>query len=155
MQSKRLAGPGETTANASAQGAASTHRDVSSPQAAGSSQLAAGSSFHTTLQKPVDARKCKPGDQVLAKTTERREIECEVVIPKGSKIIGRITEAKTLSKGETESVVGIAFHHAVLKNGREIQLSASVQAIAMPRQSISAEMMGNSMDDGAMAGGAP
>lgn len=142
-----------TSANASAQGGASTHTGKLSAQAAGSSQLAAGSSFHATLQKPVDARKCKRGDEVVARTTENVKSNGEVVIPKGSKIIGHVTEAKARSKGETQSVVGIAFDHAMLKNGREIPLSASIQAIAMSQQSASAEMMGNSMDEGAMAGG--
>jgi len=139
----------QSSANAAAQGAVSGH----SAQAASDSQLAAGSTFHTTLQKPIDARKCRPGDQVVAKTTQNLKSHGQVVIPKGSKIIGHVTEVKARSKGEAQSTVGIAFDHAVLKGGREIPMSASIQAIAMSQQSASSDLMGDSMDEGAMAGG--
>lgn len=138
-----------TSANAAAQSAVSGRHG----QVAQSSQLAAGDTFHTTLEKPVDARKCHPGDQVVAKTTQNVKSDGHVVIPKGSKIIGHVTQVKARGKGQSESAVGIAFDQAVLKNGREIPMSASIQAIAISQQRASSELMGNSMDDDAMAGG--
>jgi hypothetical protein len=82
------------------------------------------------LEKWVDARKNKVGDEVIAKTTENVKSEGRVVIPRGSKIVGHVTEAKARAKDESESAVGIAFDHAVLKDGREVPLALEIQAIA-------------------------
>jgi hypothetical protein len=139
----------QSSASAAAQGAVSGH----DAQAAGSGQLATGTSFHTTLEKPLDARKCKPGDQVVARSTQNVKSHGEVVIPKGSKIIGHVTEVRARGKGQSQSSVGIAFDRALLKGGREVPVSASIEAIAMSQQNASSELMGDSMDDGAMADG--
>ena len=98
-------------------------------QAATASQLQSGSSIHATLEKPVDARKNKPGDQVVAKTNEDVKSEGKVVLPRGSKIVGHVTEVKAREKGQVESAVGVVFDHAVLKNGSQMPLSLAVQAV--------------------------
>jgi hypothetical protein len=116
--------------------------------ASGTSQpstVAAGSAIHATLAKPVDARHSKPGDEVMAKTTENVRSDGQVVLPKGSKIVGHVTEAKAFTKTESESEVGIAFDYAVLKDGREVPLAASIQAIASPEASSPADQNDNSM----------
>jgi hypothetical protein len=99
-------------------------------QAAESIQLAAGSTIPVMLEKGVDAKKNKVGDEVVAKTTENVKAEGRVVIPRGSQIIGHVTEAKAKTKEESESAVGIAFDHAALKDGRQIPLALEIQAIA-------------------------
>lgn len=98
-------------------------------QASAASQLNSGSSVHATLEKPVDARKNKPGDQIAAKTSEDVESAGKVIIPRGSKIVGHVTEVKTRGKGQAESVVGVVFDHAVLKDGGQVPLSLAVQAV--------------------------
>ncbi len=60
---------------------AATHNSVASKsgnqsaQAGASNQLASGNTVHATLVKPVDARKNKPGDEVIAKTTENMKAQ--------------------------------------------------------------------------------
>jgi hypothetical protein len=128
--------------------------------AAASNQLATGSTVHVTLAKPVDARKCKPGDPVYAKTTENVESNGKIVVPKGSKMVGHVTEARARTKGQSESALGIAFDHAVLKNGHSVPLTASIQAIAVSQQSATSAMgddamtAGEGMDGMASGGGA-
>jgi hypothetical protein len=100
-----------------------------SPDATVASQLQSGSSIHATLEKPVDARKNKPGDQVLAKTSEDVKSDGKVVIPRGSKIVGHVTEARAREKGQAESAVGVIFDQAVLKDGSHMPLSLTVQAV--------------------------
>jgi hypothetical protein len=111
-------------------------------QGAASGQIAAGNQIHATLTKPVDARKSKAGDQVFARSTNDIKSNGSVVVPKGSKIIGHVTEAKAGAKGEADSTLGIVFDRAVLKNGQEVPFSAEIQAIASAQQAASAEMMG-------------
>jgi len=102
-------------------------------QIAESSQLPVGSTIPVTLVKGIDARKNKAGDNVIARTTENVNSEGHVLIPRGSQIIGRVSEAKARSKVEPESTLGIIFDQAVLKGGREIPLALTIQAIAPPK----------------------
>ena len=102
-------------------------------QVAETSQLPVGSTIPVKLEKGVDARKNKAGDNVIARTTENVKSEGHVLIPRGSEIIGRVSEAKARSTEEPESVLGIIFDQAVLKDGREIPLALTIQAIAPPR----------------------
>ena len=137
--------PSQTAASAAAQGVVASGTSQSST-------IAAGTAIHATLAKPVDARHSKPGDEVMAKTTENVKPDGQVVLPKGSKIVGHVTEAKTYSKGESKSELGMAFDYAVLKDGREVPLAASIQAIASPEASSPADQGDNSMIAAGSAG---
>ena len=114
---------------ASASASQSTNVSDKNSQAASTSQLQAGSTVQAELAKPVDARKNKVGDEVIAKTTHDVKSEGRVVIPKGSKLVGHVTEAKARSKEQATSELGIAFDHAILKNGKELPLALGIQAI--------------------------
>jgi len=120
----------ESQTNATASQSTST----SAAQAADSTQLAAGTTIRAELAKTVDAKKAKQGDEVVAKTSDDVKANGQVVIPKGSKLIGHVTDAKARTKGESESMLGIAFDKAILKGGREIPLNATIQALAAPAQ---------------------
>ena len=104
-------------------------------QVAESHALAAGTTIPAMLDKWVDARKSKVGDEVVAQTTEPVREDGQVIIPKGSKIFGRVTEAKRRTTEDPNSVLGIAFDHAVLKKGVELRLRVMIQAIAPDRTS--------------------
>ncbi len=140
----------QTSAQAASQSALSSKAGNYSASAAASNQLASGTSFHSTLEKPVDTRKCKPGDQVIAKNTENVKSNGKVIIPKGSKIMGHVTQVQTASKGQSTSQLGIAFDHALLKSGQEVPMTASIQALAASQQTASAAMVGDGMDDGSL-----
>jgi hypothetical protein len=116
-------------------------------QAAEASQLHAGGTVQAELVKPVDAKKNKVGDAVIAKTTHDVKSEGRVVIPKGSKLVGHVTEVKAHSKEQANSTLGIAFDHAILKNGSEMPLSVAIQAIGRSRAGAAG------MDDDTMASG--
>ncbi len=92
-------------------------------------QLQSGSTVQAQLIKPVDARKNKAGDEVVAKTTQDVKSNGHVVLPKGSKIMGHVTEAKARAKGQSDSSLGLAFDHAVLKDGTTVPVAFAVQAI--------------------------
>src|SRR5690349_13644515 len=105
-----------------------------------SGSLAAGTTIPATLSKPIDARKAKSGDQVIAKTTQDVRSDSGVLIPRGSRLVGHVTDAKAKAKGDSESALGIAFDQAVLKNGQQIPLNASIRALAASANSASASM---------------
>jgi hypothetical protein len=120
-----------------------------------SSQLSAGSTIPAMLEKGVDARKNKVGDEVTAKTTENVKSGGQIAVPRGSKIVGHVTEAKARTKEEAESAVGIAFDHAVLKDGREIPLALEIQAIAPAKSASPSDLTETPTIATGPAGGAP
>jgi hypothetical protein len=123
----------------SANAAQSAKMSNQGARAAGAGQLKSGSSIHATLEKPVDARKSKAGDPVVAKTSEDVKTEGKVVIPRGSKIVGHVTEVKAREKGQAESAVSVVFDHALLKDGSQIPLSLTVQAVGSVATATQAE----------------
>jgi hypothetical protein len=55
-----------------------------------------------------------------------------VIIPKDMKVVGHVTEAQARNKEQKESQVGILFDRAVLKNGSDVPIPMSIQAIIAP-----------------------
>lgn len=95
----------------------------------GATKIAPGSVIPVTLTKTIDAKKVKTGDEVVAKVTEDMKTNTgEVLVPKDTKVVGHVTEAQARSKEQKESIVGIAFDHAVM-NGGDVSLPMSIQAI--------------------------
>jgi hypothetical protein len=133
---------GQTQAQTSRNASASISASAQNGQANGS--LATGTAFNAALSSPIDSKKCKPGDPVNAHSTEAVKSEGKTAIPKGSKLVGHVTQASARGKGESESSLGIVFDKAILKNGQEIPLNAGIQAIASAQSSASAA--GSDMD---------
>jgi hypothetical protein len=93
-------------------------------------KLAPGSVIPVQLTKSIDAKKAKTGDEVDAEVTADLKAENgDIVVPKNTKVVGRVTEAQARSKEQKESQVGIAFDHAVMKNGSDMALPMSIQAV--------------------------
>jgi hypothetical protein len=97
------------------------------------SGLAAGTAISAVLTKPIDSRKCKPGDPVVATAAEDVKSDGRVLVRKGSKLTGHVTEAKAKGEGQANSSLGIVFDHALLKNGQQVEMNSVVQAIAAGR----------------------
>jgi hypothetical protein len=109
------------------------------PQANGGSEsggtglrLEAGTIIRAELQKSVDAKKAKVGDEVIAKTMDNfLSDKNQELAPRGSRVLAHVTEVSP-HQGESPSRLGIAFDKIVLKNGTEVALKASIQAIGWP-----------------------
>jgi len=109
------------------------HAGANSAAATGARRIAPGSVIPVLLTKTIDAKKAKTGDEVVAKVTQDLKTNSgEVLVSKDTKILGHVTEAQAHSKEQKESQVGIAFDRAVEKNGNEMQLPMSIQAIIGP-----------------------
>jgi hypothetical protein len=125
--------------------------------AAGSApRLAPGSVIPVQLTKNINAKKAKKGDEVVAKVMHDLQNNAgAVIVPKDTKVIGHVTEAEARSKEQKESQLAIAFDHAVLKNGEQMQMPMSIQAIIAPpnRNPASAEQPSGYPSSG--TGGAP
>jgi hypothetical protein len=121
-------------------------------QAATAGQLQSGSTVQAELTKPVDARKNKPGDEVVAKTTQDMKSNGQTVLPRGSKLVGHITDVQAREKGQQESHMAIAFEYAILKNGTQVPMALTLQAIGSSQANAAAAMDDSETAGSTMAG---
>jgi hypothetical protein len=118
-------------------------------------KIAPGSVIPVQLTKTIDAKKVKPGDEVVATVTQDMKTKTgDVVVPKDTTVIGHVTESQARSKEQKESEVGIAFDHAVVK-GDSMPLPMSIQAVIAPATNSPSNAAANDQESPAMAGGSP
>ncbi len=110
----------------------------------------ATSTMNAALVHPVDAKKNKPGDPVTARTTHASQSPDGTTLPKGTELVGHVTQAQSRGKKQSESDLGIVFDKAVLKNGQEVPMNGSIQAIAAAQNTASTA---DNIDDGGLGGG--
>jgi hypothetical protein len=135
-------------AQASANGSAASNASVNTPR--GSATVAEGTAISATLNTSVDSKKAKPGDQVIAHTTEAVKEHGKTVLPKGTKLVGHVTQASARAKGDAQSALAIQFDHAILKHGEEMPLNLGIQALASAQTA--AGFADNDVDSMASAG---
>ncbi len=135
----------------------------SSADTKASASLPPGITVQAELLRAIDAKKAKPGDEVVAKVTQELKANDKVVLPKGSKVMGKVTQAQGRAKGQDESELGLAFDTAVLKDGTQVPIWFTIQAVAnssgamaqaaLDAQASSASIsMANNAPGGGMAG---
>jgi hypothetical protein len=137
-------------AQAQGSGSASAASAASAQNGQTNASLGSGSTINAELSAPIDSKKAKPGDPVAAHTTEPTKSNGKTVIPKGSKLVGHVTQASARAKGDSESALGIVFDKAILKNGQGVPLNVAIQALASAQSTATA----NAGEDLAGAGGA-
>src|SRR6266446_2563451 len=71
--------------------------------------LQSGTQVAAQLENTLDARHAKVGDRVVLKTTQAIKQNGEVIVPKGSRLIGHVTDVQQQTKNDSQSVIGIAF----------------------------------------------
>jgi hypothetical protein len=136
-----------------AQGAASQNDGMA--QQSTVPRIAPGSVIPVQLTKSIDAKRTKSGDEVVAQVTQDMKTNSgEVIVPRGTKVVGHVTEAQVRSKEQKESEVGIVFDHAMMKNGSAMQMPSSIQAIIAPPNA-NANGSGYDQPGGMSGGGAP
>ena len=116
----------------------------------------AGTLINAELTSSLDSKKVKPGDAVNARTaTDLKSADGRTILPRGTKIIGHVTQASARNAGQPDSSLGLAFDKAVLKNGQEIPLNASVQAVGAPPSSSFEGNQGSARDPVGASTGTP
>jgi hypothetical protein len=144
------AGKSGAQASSSTSASQSTSAAARNGQMQSGAQLQTGSTVQAELTKPIDVRKNKPGDEIIAKTTQDVRSKGHVIVPRGSKIIGHVTQAQARAKGQEESQLGIAFDHVILKDGTRMPVAFAIQAIARSE----ADAAASAEHDAMMAGNA-
>ena len=112
------------------------------------------------LQGNLDAKSAKAGDRGVLKTTEKMTTADGTVIPKGSRLVGHVTEVQAHTKAHEESNMGIQFDRAELKGGQSLAIHSMIQSVQPRPSAIAAGSTGNEdafagpAGGGVMAGGA-
>lgn len=113
--------------NRNANGAASpSNRGQSNTDA-----LPVGRVIYAELAQTIDVKKARRGEPIVAKVTLGVLSHGKVLVAEGATITGRVTEVKTRSEDDPESVLGIVFERTDTTDGKELPLNLTVQAIGL------------------------
>jgi hypothetical protein len=104
------------------------------------------------LVNKLDSKIAKTGDSVVLKTTEKATIANGVEIPKGSKLVGHVTDVQAQGTNGDNSRVTIQFDQAELKGGQSLPIRTVIQSLAPPAGSAGP---GGTDVGGSAAGGPP
>jgi len=100
----------------------------------------------------LDAKSAKAGDLVVVKTTEAVKTADGTTIPKGSRLVGEVTDVQAHGSASEDSHVAIKFYRAELKGGESLAIHCEIQSVSRPASAMAA----GSMDEdsfGGMGGG--
>jgi len=120
----------------------------------GTARLPSGTAVNAELNSSVDSKKAKVGDKVEAHTTDDIRYAGKIIVPRGARLEGHVTEATARSKGDSGSTLAIQFDKAIPKKGEEIPLNVAIVAIAAPQRDFSGSSSGSGSDP-MTGGGAP
>ena len=111
-------------------GAKGTASGSSATSATGGNAISLGSvtNIQGELQKQIDVKKAQPGDPVVLKTTKAVKQNGETIIPKGTSLIGHVTQVSQQGKGNADSSIGVLFDR-LEGNGLSSPITASVLSI--------------------------
>jgi hypothetical protein len=82
------------------------------------------------LVDKLDSKSAKQGDSVVVKTDENLQISQGTEIPKGSKLIGHVTNVQPRTEGRENSQIAIQFDRAELKGGQSLPIESVIQSVA-------------------------
>ncbi len=105
-------------------------------------------SVSAELSKKLDSKDAKVGDEVVAKTTAEARLADGTKLPKGSRLVGHVTDVQAKSHDNHDSHLAFAFDHAVMKDGQQVPIQAMMRSISAP-----APLAASSGTDDMMAAG--
>jgi hypothetical protein len=95
----------------------------------------AGVTVPAELTKGIDVKKAKAGDLVSAKTTNTATLADGTELPKGTKLVGKVTEVRAKSNSDKTSHLAFSLEQALPKDGHEIPLRVMVTSLTVPLDS--------------------
>jgi hypothetical protein len=111
---------------------AGTQSQPGTPSAASAATAADLKSVTGELVEKLDTKSAKQGDSVVVKTSEDLKVSGGADIPKGSKLVGHVTnvEARGEGEGKENSQIAIKFDKAELKGGQIVAIESVIQAVS-------------------------
>ncbi|MGH2669565.1 MAG: hypothetical protein ACRDH5_10730, partial [bacterium] len=124
QQRDREPTPAQGSASAEAQQKSSA--DAKAKQNAAS--LRSGTKIQAELESALSTRGAKPGDEVAARVTKDVKQNGQVVLHKGDRLLGRVTEVQSAATADGSSRLGVAFDR-VVQGGATSELHAVVRSV--------------------------
>lgn len=129
---------GNAASSVAAEGRHSRADGDTNSQAAGHAQMRPVTG---ELQGKLDSKSAKVGEPVVLRTTQKMKTADGFVIPRGSRLIGHVTEVQAHAKGQEQSSVGIAFDRAELKNGQSFAIQSVIESVGPSAAEVEAASM--------------
>jgi hypothetical protein len=115
--------------------------------AARASASAPAPGISAELTKGIDTKRAKVGDEVEARITDTVKFADGTEWPRGTKLVGKVTDVSAKSKDNKNAHLAFNLDHAVLKNGQSVPVRMALTSVTVPAQSVDMPMSGG--------GGAP
>ena len=112
------------------------------------------------LEGKLDSKSARPGDPVVLKTSQKIKTADGMEIPKGSRLVGHVTEVQAHAKGQSESRMGLAFDRVEMKDGQSLAVHSMIESVEPNPSATAAASMANEdafsapMGGGGMSAGA-
>lgn len=91
------------------------------------------STVFAVLTKSVETKTVAVGQELTLRTISDVSVNGEVIIPRGSQLLGRVTEANTKSR-EVDSSISVVIEKAIKADGSVLPVQAIIAAVAAPRK---------------------
>lgn len=154
--SSDVTAPGHTQISQSAAAAASQSGVSEASQTAArsgraSASAAQASNVSAELTRKIDSKDARVGDTVEGKTTSSAKLADGTKLPKGTRLVGHITEVSRKSDAQKTSRLAFGFDHAVMRDGSEVPIHATLMSLSAPAPAAGADA--GFADDTALGGG--
>ena len=122
QEDQQMQQPGATGSNAQAQ------QNAANMQArANAAQL---KPVTGELVNKLDSKSAKQGDSVVVKTSEDLKFPGGAEIPRGSKLVGHVTNVQARGEGKENSQIAIQFDRAEVKGGQDMAIESVIQSVS-------------------------
>jgi hypothetical protein len=91
------------------------------------------STVFAVLTKSIESKSATVGQELSLKTITDIVVKGELVVAKGSTLLGRVKEVVIKTKEAPQSVLAVIIEKAVANNGSEVPLQAIIAAVAAPQ----------------------
>ena len=105
----------------------------------------------TDLSGSLDTKKAAVGQQVTVTTRQETRLADGTELPKGTKLVGHITQVQAQDAEHVGAMVAVLFDHAELKGGQVVQVRSVIQGVAPVKPMAAPDMAGPGY--GSMGGG--
>jgi hypothetical protein len=122
QQDQQMQQPAATGSNAQAQ-----HNAANMQARASADQL---KPVTGELVNKLDSKSAKQGDSVVVKTSEDLKFPGGAEIPRGSKLVGHVTNVQARGDGKENSQIAIQFDRAEVKGGQDMAIESVIQSVS-------------------------
>jgi hypothetical protein len=131
QQDQQMQQPPAATTPAGAPSQPSSQPQAQQSAPAGPSATAADLKPVTAeLVSKLDTTSAKQGDSVVVKTKQDVKFSGGADIPKGSKLVGHVTNVQARGDGKENSQIAIQFDRAELKGGQTVAIESVIQSVS-------------------------